>query len=134
VNGGELKAIIEDFDKRRHERVAKLRKLLKIIGFCPMKSQIHLVWLFTLTAGLLSGCNQNTGEPDGMVGNAEVTSHTSVGGIVRFSGVMAGIAVDAANKHCQMFDQNALPLSFYKIGPDRLGRDQVMTFEFKSKQ
>jgi hypothetical protein len=98
-----------------------------------MKSQIHLVWLFTLTASLLSGCNQKTGDPDGMVGTAEVTSHTSVGGIVRFSGVMAGIAVDAADKHCQLLNQNALPLSFYKIGPDRLGRDQVMTFECRSK-
>jgi hypothetical protein len=29
VNGGELKAIIEDFDKRRNERDAKLRKSLK---------------------------------------------------------------------------------------------------------
>jgi len=98
-----------------------------------MKSQIHLVWLSTLTASLLFGCNQKTGDPDGMVGSAEVTSHTSLGGIVRFSGVMAGIAVDAANKHCQMFDQNALPLSFYKIGPDSLGRDQVMAFECKSQ-
>lgn len=86
---------------------------------------------------LLSGCGRpidwvKRDHPDGWVGTAEVTSFTSVGGLVRFSGVMAGIAVDAASEHCREFSQkSALPLSFYKIGPDTMGRDQIMTFECK---
>lgn len=80
----------------------------------------------------LSACELLDRQQRGRAGEAEVTSSTDVGGIVRFSGNMAGVAVDAAQVHCKQFGgRSALPISFYKIGSDIKGRDQIMTFECK---
>jgi hypothetical protein len=86
----------------------------------------------TIGSLLVSGCDRVLGETAGKIGEAEVTAGSDAGGLVRFSGVMAGIAFDAAQKHCwQRQQQSAVPTSFYKIGPDTKGRDQIMTFECK---
>jgi hypothetical protein len=88
--------------------------------------------LILIMPAFLAGCEELRSHPAGQVGVAEVTSVSGGGGLVRFSGVMAGIALDAAEQHCiQMRQKSAVPISFYKIGADTMGRDQIMTFECK---
>jgi hypothetical protein len=84
--------------------------------------------LLVVVALSLVGCDK----PPGTGGLSEVVAETPAGGIVRFSGVLVGDLIRDAQKSCQKYsEKNAVPISFYKIGVDTLGRDQVMTFECK---
>jgi hypothetical protein len=88
--------------------------------------------LILILPALLAGCDGLRSQPAGQLGVAEVTAGSDAGGLVRFSGVMAGVAFDAAEHHCRQFQlKSAVPISFYKIGVDTKGRDQIMTFECK---
>ena len=73
----------------------------------------------------LAGCGSNDSAP------AAVVASTPRGGIVRFSGNLVGDPIAQAQRHCFAQDQSAVPIGFYKIGPDDQKRDQVMTFECK---
>jgi len=88
--------------------------------------------LILITPALVAGCDELRNKSAGQVGVAEVTGGSGAEGLVRFSGVMAGIAFDAAEHPCRQQQQkSAVPISFYKIGADAMGRDQIMTFECK---
>lgn len=88
---------------------------------------MRTIVIVAVSITLLTGCKQA-----GETGVAEVTNGTEAGGIVRFSGVTTSIVVDVAEEYCRERRQkSALPINFYRIGADKLGIDQIMTFECK---
>lgn len=96
-----------------------------------MKSIFAPIMLFGLFT--TAGCS----DPPGTGGPSEVVASTPRGGVVRFSGVLVLDAVGKAQGFCANstttsgVPMNAVPIGFYKIGVDTMGRDQIMTFECK---
>ena len=68
------------------------------------ETAVKLVHAYLMVSSLLlTGCDRVLGEAAGKIGEAEVIAGSGAGGLLRFSGVMAGIAFDAAQKHCWQF-------------------------------
>ena len=82
------------------------------------------------TVGLIAACGDSPSPPS----RAEVVAVTSAGGVVRFSGVLVMDALNKAEADCTRRGwRHSVPIGFYDIGADALGRSKLLTFECKSE-